>query len=842
MQASSVDLLELLDGKAQFVIPIWQRRYCWTELDINRLIHDLLLVARDNDNRATHYTGTILRFPENVPPGHLRRYRIVDGQQRLTTMSILLGCIAQKLGPTGQCGNLNGEVIRNTWLLNQVVNTNEAVKLQLQEEDADEYKRGLEGEPFGKGAITQAWNTIKKIVEHEDTESLINGIHRLRVVGINLSTHDDPQQIFESINSTGRLLTESEKVKNWLLINLREDIQEDLFRNHWKKIESELGAVHSTEPMDIFFRDLMRWKVGRNFRDNDTFQEFRRWAQHQKLGVDRPALCRELSRLALLYRNLIDPSSVHLIEARTKDRKRIEKVLRHLKALGMDVHRPLTLRMLNDAFDGKGLRVPLDQLATALHYTATWLTRNWLAGNTTQGLNTPMTELAFAPGPSSGDDYAKFWQNQISRYRNRTSGVPSAQSIRQGIHTRKAYGGSSSRASLAILCELMEHDQDGVAPARTNLTLEHIMPQKLNDDWRQIIGENAEEVHRENKNLLGNLTLTGDVQNARLGADSFQLKKREYRKSSITMTREIANEQNWNAGAISRRADNLCDRVLGYWYWEDEGTSTQIVKNFDPAFSWQIDGSNPQTANSGTELVVLVVKTLLDIDQTNANKLTGRRNYKDLLNASDFPSGRLSGARLASIPNHEEWVIYPYSSHYPEAMERCHDLASRCNVEIRIELSARYRQIEQFWVEVQRASKSLTGIEKTWISEAVWDKYYDIHNCRIYLLTGNPQTLEINCTHTAQRSSRQIESRMHQISLAMWQNMNDQQVSDINSRKNLGKSISIYRDWDRDNEKTWPDVCRWIVDQCKRLEVILAEVDSMTPGELEDSPGQLASS
>ena len=189
MQPAQISFLELLDGTVQYVVPRWQRRYRWGKSDIERLIDDLLTVAVAG-GRAAHYGGTLLTFTEPGPPGVVRTIRVVDGQQRLTTVSILLACIAEKLGTEGAYGEWTVQIIRNDRLTNPGKPPAKHRKLRLQEGDEDEYRLGLEGQPAGSGAVTQAWKIVRRIVAKSDVGQLLEGLQRLRVVGINLDEHE----------------------------------------------------------------------------------------------------------------------------------------------------------------------------------------------------------------------------------------------------------------------------------------------------------------------------------------------------------------------------------------------------------------------------------------------------------------------------------------------------------------------------------------------------------------------------------------------------------------------------------------------------------------------------
>ena len=560
MHVHPIDFLELLNGQVQYVVPRWQRRYRWGRSDIERLVDDILTVAVAGPD-AAHYGGTLLTFPEPGAAGVVKTIRVVDGQQRLTTVSILLACIADELGPDGRCGDWTAQVIRDDRLTNPRKSPDRYRKLRLQNGDDEEYRLVLEGKPAGAGAVAQAWKIARRLVARNDVAHLLGGLERLRVVSIGLGDNEDPQQIFESLNATGRRLTESEKIKNWLLMPLSDAVQQDLHDNHWRRIERALGAEHTTEPVDIFLRDVLRWRTGEVKGIDRVYEGMRRWGADK----DRPALCRDLARLAGLYGAIAGTAEGYR-------NPKVERELRHLRALGLDTHRPLTLRLLNDVGEKGNEAACEEALAKVLAGIGVWMTRMWLADRPASGMNKAVAGLANGPGPDSGEDFAEYWIGRIRRLRYTQVGMPGDEEVRKGIRTRKAYGGNAGRSAFAVLCELMEAEHREESPARDRLTVEHVMPRKLTDDWKQALGEEAEEIHGRYRDRLANLTLCGDVTNAGMGANTFAAKQEVYEKSAIGMTRRLANESVWDERALERRAEDLACRSLRRWPcpWPDQ--------------------------------------------------------------------------------------------------------------------------------------------------------------------------------------------------------------------------------------------------------------------------------
>ena len=232
MKTKQIRFLDLLNGTVQYLVPRWQRRYRWRKKEILRLLDDLLAIA-DADSARPHYGGTMITVQESSGP--LMVYRVVDGQQRLTTVSILLARIAEILGTDEKYGELTSQSIRLDLLTNPKRKGDKRRKLRLQDGDDEEYRRIIERDSpeCGDGYVARAWHLVSQAVDSGNVESLIEGLNRLRVVTIGLEGRDDAQQIFESLNATGEPLTEGEKVKNWLLMGLSEEVQDDLHDEHW---------------------------------------------------------------------------------------------------------------------------------------------------------------------------------------------------------------------------------------------------------------------------------------------------------------------------------------------------------------------------------------------------------------------------------------------------------------------------------------------------------------------------------------------------------------------------------------------------------------------------------
>ena len=562
MKAKEIRFLDLFDGKVQYIVPRWQRRYRWGETEIRRLLDDLLAIADAENQARPHYGGTMITVLES--PGVVKVHRVVDGQQRLTTVSILLACIAEALGSDGKCGELTAKDIRLDLLTNPEKPEERRRKLRLQDGDEEEYRRIInrDDQESDSGAVAKAWKIVRRTVDSSNVESLIEGLNRLRVITIGLEGRDDAQQIFESLNATGKPLTEGEKVKNWLLMGLSEEVQTELHDEYWVAIERALGARHDAVGIDIFLRDLMRWRTGRLVAGDGTYDEFRRWAI--RAGRDdpksRPELCGELASLAALYGQLtgtaVKPPS-----------RAVERELRHLSGMGIHVHRPFTLRLLWDAQQEEERGGDATWLVPTLRAVSTWITRLWLAGRSFTGLGKAFAELAHAPVPAGETDRARFSIGRIAEIHDQRITMPSDAEVSEGVRLTSKYGGKDTRATRTVLCAIMNWRQWDEAPPCDDLTIEHIMPQTLNQAWRTDLGDRADEIHEQYLHRLGNLTLCGGKWGSAMSNRPFEEKKKIYKESSVKMTRQLVTRTEWNEAAMRERADELTREVLGLWLW-----------------------------------------------------------------------------------------------------------------------------------------------------------------------------------------------------------------------------------------------------------------------------------
>lgn len=666
MRADIVSFLKLLEANVRYSIPVWQRSYSWNDKTINRLVEDLKAIAEADDENARHFGGTLITYSEDTASGTSIIDHVVDGQQRLTTISILLACIAKELGTDSKAGEWNAEKIRSTLLSN---NLDSSITMNLQGDDDSEYRRILGGESEGKGKVSVAWEILSKATTNIGPSQLMKGLNRFSVISFKCSPSDDPQQIFESLNATGVPLTEGEKAKNWLLMGLDTKTQNEVYQNHWRVLETFLGAIEEPKYIDEFLRDFLRWKTGKNSGIRQVYENLRRWWLVSGAGNDKVWLCKDLSRLAKLYGIITGRGGKH-------GNKDINKLLEYLRGLRIDVHRPFTLRLLDDATRPDSTGADENEVVKVLEAISTWITRLWLADKPSQGLNTEAARLAHHKNPKSIGGFADYWIGEIRGRRNTRIAVPSDGEVREGIRKRKAYGGKASDSAKAVLYFMNSSLGRHSAPPIEELSLEHIMPQTLSKEWKQSLGDDAKEIHGVYLNSLANLTLVGKEINPEISNQIYKVKCFYYKESSFRLTRRLVKRyKDWKENDLLERGDDIADLALKCWPWVP-GPRPRGPR-------WRINFGEWKEERSYRRALLFVTAALLDINpKGNRRRLSGNRKSRDVFPKESHPTGPASD--FVQIPRHEDYVINLHASRN-EVITRCRQMAQRCGEEVDVE-------------------------------------------------------------------------------------------------------------------------------------------------------------
>ncbi|QFP75035.1 DUF262 and DUF1524 domain-containing protein [Deinococcus sp. AJ005] len=569
MEARQELLLELLAGpNQQFEIPLYQRRYSWTDAQRAQLWADVLRVAQAPGGRR-HFTGPVVFTQPRSGMGasSLNRSRLIDGQQRMTTTTLLLHALSEHLQAhpaTAAALGKEADRLRADFLFNTKFNDDRHFKLRLSRADDATLRAVLKGEDLPEPAAREVLAGVaffhKKLQEPGlNVAQIWEGLNRLEVVQIMLTEGvDDLGLIFESLNSTGKALAQADLIRNNVLMGLDEQAQNTLSEKHWQPME-ELFAETGDGSYDRFMRDFLTLRSRSIPNESEVYEAFKAYRSSLPRQTTVTQLVQDIAQIAQHFMRIIQPFK----EANPVVRLALED----LGALRLQVIQPFVLELLEDR--QKGL---LDHagLTRALRLLESFLMRRAVVGERTAPLNRFFATLG--RDLPKHEDYLRSLERALVRFQDSDrDGFPSDEVFRAALQEVPIY----SRPVCKPLLMRLERKLNEKETFGGSLTIEHVMPQNANlsESWRQMLGENWQEVQEKLVHTLGNLTLTG--YNSELGDRSLAEKKtlppkagdtveseqpKGYKYSRLLMTRAIADEARyatWDKDVIQQRAAKL---------------------------------------------------------------------------------------------------------------------------------------------------------------------------------------------------------------------------------------------------------------------------------------------
>ena len=500
MKGQDQQLIDYFDGgRVRLVIPLYQRNYDWREENCKQLFDDLLTLHYQQ--RPSHFFGSIV---SQVDPG-TRAIYIIDGQQRLTTISLLLIALANahRVGELTAREERAGDDIINLYIVNPTVREGRNVRLQPIERDMVAYDALLPGsgrQPDETSNVTRNYRYLyqRAVTCGLSLDELFSAVERLLVISINLESNDDPQLIFESLNSTGLDLSEADKVRNYLLMSLQPQQQKQFYRQYWHPIE-ECTAYEPTS----FLRDYLTLKRGRITKTNRIYAEFK--AYDAAGGMSREDLLADLLHYARIF---------HDIVAQSFPDQAVNAKLRRMAPIGLNVAYPFLMAFF-DYVRQQGL--PAAGQVEVLHLVENYWVRRLICNRPSNALNKVFMTLhrdvmklfAAAPEGTTYTDVATY----LLRLRSGSGELPRDAEVRRSLATRNVY--KMPPGAREFLFERFENQNsnemgiDIVQGLRDGtISIEHIMPQTLSNEWRNALGPDWERIHHDYCHTLANLTVT----------------------------------------------------------------------------------------------------------------------------------------------------------------------------------------------------------------------------------------------------------------------------------------------------------------------------------------------
>ncbi|MGC0364188.1 uncharacterized protein with ParB-like and HNH nuclease domain [Rhodococcus sp. 27YEA15] len=566
MKAVDAPLLDLLKKSTQFVVPIYQRRYSWQQAECERLWNDILH-AGSTDTLVSHFAGSIVYVERDEgTKTSSEPDLIIDGQQRVTTVMILLAALATTLdnAPVGRNEPVEGfspKKIRGRYLTNSDEDGERYYKLVLSKSDKGALKAILDGSSDPQGQSSRVldnynWFVSKLGSSDLDMTQICLGLKKLIVVDVKLTRgSDDPQLVFETMNSTGKKLSQADLIRNFVLMDLQPSEQSQLYERYWLPMERTFAGPDEGR-FDEFVRHYLTLKTGAIPRLGDIYDAFKTYASDEaKIGTNRNQLVVDLHKHAMWF---------SAIALGTEADPKLAHAFQDLEQLKATVVYPFLLRVYSDYDAGC---ISSTEVEKILAIVTSYLFRRGVCQIPPNSHNKTFAVLGAAVDPT---DYVNSVAARLLLAPTNAR-FPSDDEFRGSLTTSDLY--HFKRAP--YLLRKLENAGRKEEVRTADYTIEHIMPQNpnLSAEWRTTLGADWKIVQESYLHTLGNLTLTG--YNPEYSDKPFSEKRDMeggFRQSPLRLNHGLGQLEQWTATEILDRADRLTAKAMTIWTHPDIGT------------------------------------------------------------------------------------------------------------------------------------------------------------------------------------------------------------------------------------------------------------------------------
>lgn len=562
MKATEANLLTFLQKSPQFAIPIYQRNYSWTGAQCRQLWADLLRAGRSTSINA-HFIGAVVyvkRGQENVVAQE--PLLVIDGQQRLTTSTLMIAALAQHFADKGVAELLeafSAKKLRNYYLLNPYEDGERHYKLILSETDKDTLLAILNNAPLPAEAshrIVENYQLFQGLIADNDTEleAVCRGLSKLVIVDVSLDrSQDNPQLIFESMNSTGLELSQADLIRNYILMGLEPKLQTDLYKAYWRPMEKAFGQTAYGVHFDPFMRHYLTAKTGEIPNVREVYAAFKGFAASFK--GDITSLVADIHSYATYY---------CAMALGAEQDNALKQAFHDLRELKVDVAYPFLLDVYHDLQQG---RLSADEVLTIVRLVESYVFRRAICAIPTNSLNKTFAGMGRTLKKDRYLESVKATLLLLPSYRR----FPSDEVFQRDIMLRDLY---NFRSRSYWLRRLENHGRKERVVVE-DYTIEHIMPQNeaLSPEWQAELGPEWQRVQQTWLHTLGNLTLTG--YNSEYSDHSFACKcdqvtskegkKIGFKYSPLNLNEGLAAVDKWDEEAIKARANRLAREAVKVW-------------------------------------------------------------------------------------------------------------------------------------------------------------------------------------------------------------------------------------------------------------------------------------
>ncbi len=541
MQASETRLQNVIEGTVQYVIPLFQRTYSWDKKEWQVLWDDLVELCEMETPRS-HFIGSIVSMPTVSVPEGVAKYLLIDGQQRLTTIFMILTLLRDtaKIEKKDELA----EEIQKLFLVNKFKKgQQDFFKLMPTQSDRGVFKKYIEGKPIEEiSQISLAYEFFKrklkqKPIKIETLKKVI--ISSFSIVSIVLDANDNPYLVFESLNAKGRPLTQADLIRNYFFMRVHVDNQDNVYQLYWHPMQEALK-----DNLTEFIRHFLMRKGG-IVKQSDVYYSLKGNITPEN-ALD---YLKELNKFSEFYTRLLNPDNEkHPI---------IRKYLKRLNRIEVTTAYPLLMTCYEYYSDDK---IDANEFTEVLKSLENYLIRRFVCSIATNQLNKIFPNVFIQ---IAGKEHKQFVEQ--FKFSLQSKGYPKDNEFRIKFIENKMYGGGDRAIKTKLILETLEesYQHKEMVDIDKKFTIEHIMPQGLTDWWKLHLGGIWEDVHELYQHNIGNLTLT--AYNSELSNDTFPSKCARFASSHLELNKYFVGITEWNKDEIGARAERLAEIALNVW-------------------------------------------------------------------------------------------------------------------------------------------------------------------------------------------------------------------------------------------------------------------------------------
>ena len=568
MKATEIKLIDFLKKSPQFVIPIYQRTYSWHKDQCNQLWLDILKAGKNKDING-HFIGSIVYVEKGLfSVSNQNQLLVIDGQQRLTTITLLIEALARKLGSNSNVGDYTERKLRDYYLVDPREHGDSKYKLLLSQTDKDTLISLLDQREMPKDYSIRINENFKFFLEKLSSDEnvlqiVLKGLLKLIVVDISLDRdNDNPQLIFESLNSTGLELSQADLIRNYILMGLDTELQSKLYLNYWRTMELDFGQEGYVSHFDSFMKHYLTVKSGSIPKEREVYSVFKKqFAANMNNDVEN--VIKDISKFSKYY------CSMALNAEENKD---LKWAFNDLKDLKVDVAFPFLLELYDD-FNNEILSK--DDFLKIVRLIESYVFRRAICGIPTNSMNKTFGTF------SKKIDKENYVESVLANFLLLTSyrRFPDDEEFKRELILKDVYNFRNKVYWLRRI-ENFERKERVLV---NEFTIEHVMPQNedLSNEWKNSLGKEWKRIHDTYLHTIGNLTLTG--YNSEYSDKPF-IEKRNmkggFSDSPLILNKEIANKESWSEQEIKDRANSLSK--LAIKVWQAPLLDESILKNYKP--------------------------------------------------------------------------------------------------------------------------------------------------------------------------------------------------------------------------------------------------------------------